>query len=144
MYTLVRKIPIGFMCTRLMRLSAAAACILRPIKSSGLRSGFFIVFPIRTKLIVLFSFLGIAENFVCLVDFLELFFRCFIPLGLVGMIFFSKRSICLLDLCRCCRLSYTQIFVVIFVDHSLTVLYSICGRYKKNDIHHSATRTCAG
>ena len=118
----VARLRLELMCTRSVCLSAA--CVLRPIKSSRLRSGFLVVLPLRAKLIVLFSFRRIAKDFVCLANDLEPFLGRLISAVLVGMIFESKSSICLLDLRRRRCLFNTQFLVVVLVNHRLPLLYS--------------------
>jgi hypothetical protein len=78
-------------------LSAAAAGVLRTINSSRLRSRFLVVLPICAKLVALFSFLRIAEDFVRLVDILEFFLGSPVSLAFVGMILEGKLAICSLD-----------------------------------------------
>ncbi len=97
------------------------------------------MFPIRAKLIVLFPFYRIAEDFVGLVDIFELFFSRFVSPGLVGMIFVRKRSIRFLYLSRRRCLFNTQNLIVIFVGHSRCVLY-LFKEALMQGIYHSPTR----
>ena len=57
----------------------------------------FRMVPIRSQLIVLSPLLRVAENFVGLVDFLELFFGNGLVFGNVGVIVVGEFAECLLD-----------------------------------------------
>ena len=66
---------------------------------AGAVAGVWIV-PVGSELVVFFPLLGIAQNFVGLIDLLELGFGCFFVLGGVGMVETSQFAEGLLDLVR--------------------------------------------
>src|SRR5882724_6304435 len=73
--------------------------------------------PIRAKLIVFFSFSGVAKNFVSLIDFLKFFLGLLLVFGDVGMMLASQlpKSFFNVGVIRGAR--DTENIVIIFILH---------------------------
>src|SRR5207248_2250931 len=75
------------------------------------------IFPVRSELIVLPAFLGVAEDFVCFLDFLELLFGLLVVGIQVRMVLAGKFPVRLLDFVVLGGSRNAQDFVVIAKLH---------------------------
>ena len=66
-----------------------------------------------TELVVLGALLAVAQHLIRFVDFLEFFFRLFIALVLVGMVFHRHFAVGFFQLRLCCVLVYAQNLIII-------------------------------
>ena len=71
------------------------------------------VYARKAILVIELALLGVREDLVCLIDFLEFFLGVFIAGVIVRVVFHCQLAVSLLDLRIGGRLGYTQHFVVI-------------------------------
>jgi hypothetical protein len=90
---------------------------LRPVGRPAGGAGLLVRPPVGAQLVVFLPFFGIAEDFVGLVDLLELGFGGFIAGVDVGMVFAGELAVRLLQLLRGGRLRNTERRIVVLEVH---------------------------
>ena len=75
----------------------------------------FRMVPVRAQLVIFSPFLRVAQDFVGLIKFLELFFRTFLILGDIGVMLACELAECLLD-CIGARISGDAENVVVVLE----------------------------
>jgi hypothetical protein len=82
--------------------------------------------PVRSQLIVLFSFLGVRKDLIGFVDVLELFLCGFVPLIHIRMKFASELAVLLADVLSARRSRDAEDLVIIFVFDGHRTLRLAC------------------
>lgn len=122
----VRELAAFFLATPevvIVRMASAIgiATKIAPVKILRAPATLLVVLPVGPKLVVFLAFFGIAEHFVSLIGFLELFLRGLVTRVFIGVILFSHFAVGFLYFVVGSGLLNAQDFIVVFYVHKVVL-----------------------